>query len=236
MCGRFTLTAEPGVVARRFGAPPTQGGGSTPRSSVEDAPSYNIAPTQTVVTVTDDGARHLEAMRWGLIPSWAKDPKMGSRLINARAETLAEKPAFREALRRRRCLIPADGFYEWVAVPGRKSKQPMHVRLRSGEPFAFAGLWDEWRPPEGGPAVRTCTIVTTTPNELMATLHHRMPVILDPDTEGLWLDPTIVDPDRLLSRLAPYPAEAMEAYPVAPAVNSVANDSAQLLLPIDLPG
>src|SRR5262245_51654077 len=139
MCGRFTLTTDPGVVARRFGAPPTQGGGSVPR--------YNIAPTQTVVTVTDDGARHLEQMRWGLVPRWSKDPKIGSRLINARAETLAEKPAFRDALRRRRALIPADGFYEWTAVPGSRTKQPMRIRLKSGEPFAFAGLWDSWMPP-----------------------------------------------------------------------------------------
>jgi putative SOS response-associated peptidase YedK len=238
MCGRFTLTTDPGVVARRFGAPPTQGGGTAPR--------YNVAPTQTVVTVTAEGERHLEQMRWGLVPRWAKSPEIGNRLINARAETLAEKPAFRDALRRRRALIPADGFYEWATLSGPSGqsqsrsqpkgqrKQPLHVRLRSGEPFAFAGLWEEWSPPEGGPPLRTCTIVTTAPNALMATFHHRMPVILTPDAEGLWLDARVTDPEHLLPLLTPYPAEAMEAYPVSTAVNSVGNDSAQLLLPLDL--
>ena len=213
MCGRFTLTTDPGVVARRFGAPPYHGGGTTPR--------YNIAPTQMVITVTDDGARQLEQMRWGLIPRWAKDASIGSKLINARAETLAEKPSFREALRRRRCLIPADGFYEWVAVPGLKRKQPMRIGLKSGEPFAFAGLWDEWRSPEGTP-LRTCTIVTTTPNELIATLHHRMPVILTSEAERRWLDPAVTDPEALLPLLAPYPAELMEAHPIDPLPTPIA--------------
>jgi putative SOS response-associated peptidase YedK len=228
MCGRFTLTADPGVVARRFGAPPTQGGGTTPR--------YNIAPTQTVITVTGDGTRQLEQMRWGLVPRWAKDPKIGARLINARAETLAEKPAFRDALKRRRALIPADGFFEWAPPPsGRRTKQPMHVRLRSGEPFAFAGLWDEWRPAEGGEPVRTCTIITTEPNELMASFHHRMPVILAPEAEELWLDPEVTDAEHLRSLLVPYPAGEMTAYPVSPDVNAVSNDFEQLVLPLDLP-
>jgi putative SOS response-associated peptidase YedK len=225
MCGRFTLTADPGLVARRFGAPPPQGGGTRPR--------FNVAPAQTVITVTDDGRRQLELMRWGLIPAWAKDPAIGSRLINARAETLAEKPAFRAALRRRRCLIPADGFYEWTAGPDGK-RRPMRIRLTSGQPFAFAGLWDEWRPPDGGPPVRTCTIITCAPNELMATLHHRMPVILAPEAEAVWLDPSITDPERLLPLLVPYPADKLEAYPVSPLVNSPAHDSPQLVLPIDV--
>jgi putative SOS response-associated peptidase YedK len=225
MCGRFTLTTDPGAVARRFGAPPAQGGGGRPR--------YNIAPTQTVITVTEDGARRLEEMRWGLVPAWAKDPKSGSRMINARAETLAEKPAFRGVLRRRRCLIPADGFYEWPEGPGgRKAKQPMYVRLTTGEPFAFAGLWDEWRPPEGGEPLRTCTIVTTEANALLATFHHRMPVILAPEVEAVWLDPGLSDPEHLRSLLVPYPAEAMEAYPVSPEVNAVGNDHAQRFLPL----
>jgi putative SOS response-associated peptidase YedK len=224
MCGRFTLTADPGVVARRFGAPPLQGGGTSPR--------YNVAPAQTVITVTDDGRRQLELMRWGLIPAWAKDPAIGSRLINARAETLAEKPAFRAAFRRRRCLIPADGFYEWTAGPEGK-RRPMRIRLTSGQPFAFAGLWDEWRPADGGPPIRTCTIITCAPNELMATLHHRMPVILTPEAEAVWLDPSITDPERLLPLLVPYPADQMVAYPVSPLVNSPAHDSPQLVLPID---
>jgi len=225
MCGRFTLTTDVGVVARRFGAPPAQGGGTRPR--------YNIAPTQTVVTVTDDGARHLEQMRWGLIPAWAKDPSIGSKLINARAETLAEKPAFRAALKRRRCLIPADSFFEWPAGPDGR-KRPIRVTLASGEPFAFAGLWAEWRPPDApnGEALRTCTIVTCAPNDLMARYHHRMPVILTPEAEGVWLDPRVEDPAVLLPLLAPYPADLMTAYAVSPAVNSPANDSPQLVLPL----
>ena len=222
MCGRFTLTAEPGVVARRFGAPPAQGGGTSPR--------YNVAPTQTVVTVTDDGTRHLEQMRWGLVPAWAKDPSIGSKLINARAETLADKPAFRHALKRRRCLIPADGFYEWAATGGGP-KRPLRVTLTTGEPFAFAGLWAEWTPPEGEP-LRTCTIVTCEPNELMARYHHRMPVILSPEAEARWLDPRVEDPAVLLPLLVPYPADVMTAYPVSPLVNSPANEGPQLALPL----
>ncbi|MBI3972324.1 MAG: SOS response-associated peptidase [Chloroflexi bacterium] len=224
MCGRFTLTVDPGLVARRFGAPPGEGGGTQPR--------YNVAPAQTVITVTDDGVRHLEQMRWGLIPSWAKDPKIGSRMINARAETLAEKPAFRNALKRRRCLIPADGFYEWTERAGRK--QPMRITLRSGEPFAFAGLWESWTPSAEATPVRTCTIVTTSPNALMATIHHRMPVILTPEAEAIWLDPSIADPAKLLPLLVPYPADEMVAYPVSSLVNSPANDSPQLVLPLDV--
>jgi putative SOS response-associated peptidase YedK len=225
MCGRFTLTADPGVVARRFGAPPAQGGSTRPR--------YNVAPTQPVVTVTDDGTRRLEPMRWGLVPRWAKDAKGGARMINARAETLAERPAYRGALRRQRCLIPADGFSEWAeGAGGRKAKQPMHVRLRTGEPFAFAGLWDEWRPPAGSEPLRTCTIVTTEANALVAAFHHRMPVILAPEVEAVWLDPGLTDPEHLRSLLVPYPAEAMEAYPVSPEVNAVGNDSERLVLPL----
>ena len=192
MCGRFTLTADPGLVARRFGAPPRQGGGSRPR--------YNVAPTQTVVTVTDDGTRHLEQMRWGLVPSWAKDPSVGSRMINARAETLAQKPAFRSALKKRRCLIPADGFYEWPLVGG--TKRPVRIALKSGQPFAFAGLWDLWTAPDGQ-AIRTCTIVTCAPNDLMAQMHHRMPVILAREAEDVRLDPAVQAPDQLLPLLAP---------------------------------
>jgi putative SOS response-associated peptidase YedK len=223
MCGRFTLTAEPGIVARRFGAPPTSGGNRKPR--------FNVAPTQTVVTVTAAGERQIEQMKWGLIPKWAEDRAIGAKMINARAETLAEKPAFREAFKRRRCLIPADGFFEWQAIG--KRKQAWHVRLKSGEPFAFAGLWDQWTAPDGEP-VKTCTIVTTGPNELMSRFHHRMPVILHPADEAAWLDPAITAPDRLLPLLGQYPAALMEAYTVSDLVNRVANDSPQLVLPLDL--
>jgi putative SOS response-associated peptidase YedK len=172
-------------------------------------------------------------MRWGLVPAWAKDPKIGSKLINARAETLAEKPAFRRLLGTRRCLIPADSFYEWAAQSDGK-RRPMRVTLSSGEPFAFAGLWDVWTPPEGGPPLRTCTIITTTPNALMATIHHRMPVILTSQAEAAWLDPAITDPAELLPLLVRYSAQDMVAYPVRPLVNNVANDSPQLILPLDL--
>jgi putative SOS response-associated peptidase YedK len=170
-------------------------------------------------------------MRWGLIPKWAKDAAIASKLINARAETLSEKPAFREAFKRRRCLIPADGFYEWQTLG--KRKQAWHVKLQSGEPFAFAGLWDQWTAPDGAP-VRTCTIVTTTPNELMSQFHHRMPVILHPADEATWLDQALADPERLLPLLGQYPAALMEAYPVSDLVNRVANDGPQLVLPLDL--
>jgi putative SOS response-associated peptidase YedK len=236
VCGRYTLTVDLRDIAERFGVAADQeapAGAEGADPALAAGPRYNIAPTQLVITVAANGSRHLEPMRWGLIPSWAKDPKIGSRLINARAETLAEKPAFRSALRRRRCLLPSDSFYEWATVPGSKAKRPMRVRLKSGEVYAFAGLWEEWTPPEGGSPVRSCTIVTTEPNELMATFHHRMPVILSPQAEAAWLDPRINDPSRLLPLLRPYPAEQMEAYPVSPAVNSIANDSPQLILPLE---
>jgi putative SOS response-associated peptidase YedK len=161
-------------------------------------------------------------MRWGLIPSWAKDPAIGHMLINARAETVASKPAFRHALRERRCLILADAFYEWEAQ-GRP-KQPWCVRRKDRVPFAFAGLWDRWHDPEGR-AVESCTIITTIPNELIRRFHHRMPVILSPRDYDLWLDVRVRDVDRLLPLLTPYPPGEMTAYPVSPLVNNPANDS-----------
>lgn len=223
MCGRFALTTDAGVVGRRFGAPPAEGGGTLPPASVE------IAPTQLVVTVTDDGQRHLEPMKWGLVPRWAKALSIGSRLINARAETLAEKPAFREALKYRRCLIPADAFYEWATGPDGR-KHPLRLALVSGEPFAFAGLWEEWQPPEGGAPLRTCTIVTTTPNELMATFHHRMPVILTPEGEQRWLDPTLQEPEQVLPLLESYPAGAMVCAPATELERAPKRPKAQLAL------
>ena len=164
-------------------------------------------------------------MRWGLIPSWAKDKSIGSRMINARAETVAEKPSFRSALRRRRCLILADGFYEWQRVG--KSKKPMMVVMRSGEPLAFAGLWETWRDPEGT-VIPSCTIITTTPNDLLRLIHNRMPVILPREIEDFWLDDSVDDPAALTSILIPYPADAMEAYEVLSLVNSVANKGPEL--------
>src|SRR5258706_12216418 len=178
MCGRFTLTINPDELQQQFGlseAPPAQ-----------LVPRYNIAPTQPVAVIANNSERVLELFQWGLIPSWAKDPKIGSKLINARAETLAEKPSFRTALKRRRCLVVADGFYEWKKQSGGKS--PMYIQLKDGQPFGFAGLWEAWQSPEDG-LIKTCTIITTTPNALLADIHDRMPVILPREAYDQWLAP-----------------------------------------------
>jgi putative SOS response-associated peptidase YedK len=221
MCGRFTLTRATDEVAQRFGADAGQF-----RLPLQ----YNIAPTQIVAAVRQNGTRMLEAFQWGLIPFWARDPQIGSRLINARAETLAEKPAFKHALTRRRCLIPSDGFYEWKKE-GR-SRQPFYIRRRDGALFAFAGLWETWESPEGE-VRRTCVIITVEPNALLAGIHNRMPAILTPENESVWLDPGEKSLARLLSCLTPYPAEEMEYYPVSRLVNSPANDSPECLRPLD---
>jgi putative SOS response-associated peptidase YedK len=185
---------------------------------------YNLTPSQEVVTIVQPAGapRQVRRMRWGLIPSWAKDPAIGNQLINARAETVATKPAFRVALRERRCLIVADGFYEWE-TRGRR-KQPWFIRMQDGHPFAFAGLWDRWTDPEGR-AIESCTIITTAPNALIRRFHHRSPVIVAPADYAVWLDAAIRDPDRLLPLLVPYPPKGMTAYPVSPLVNNPANDS-----------
>lgn len=191
-------------------------------------PRYNIAPTQQILGVSEEAGRVARLFRWGLIPFWAKDASIGNKLINARSETIAEKPSFRHALAKRRCLIPADGFYEWKKGPGGKT--PMHIRFRDGRLFAFAGLWESWTPP-GGPAVSTCTILTTEPNKLVAPIHNRMPVILDPGDEAAWLDPETPPVARLglLKSLAP---EEMEAVPVSIRVNSPAVDDESLVEPV----
>jgi putative SOS response-associated peptidase YedK len=219
MCGRFTLTTNLGTIAKRFGVA---------RFLEEVGARYNIAPTQTVIVVNDDGTRFLTEMRWGLIPSWAKDPAIGNRMINARAETVATKPAFRVALRKRRCLIPADGFYEWQQQ-GRR-KQPVYITLKAREPFSFAGLWETWTAPDGE-AIKTCTIITTEANALLKSIHDRMPVILTRDAERVWLDPTVQDPARLLPLLVPYPADEMETYPVSTKVNNPAHDGPECVSP-----
>jgi putative SOS response-associated peptidase YedK len=221
MCGRFSLGATIRV-AQLFDLP----------NWPEVPPRYNIAPSQEVPTVIrnrETAAREFWPMRWGLVPSWANDPSIGNRLINARAETAATKPAFRRPLRERRCLILADGFYEWVRE-GRH-KQPYCIRLRDGQPFAFAGLWDRWQPAEKKP-LDTCTILTTPPNALIQPLHDRMPVMLAASAYDLWLDPAVQDVGRLQTLLAPYPADAMVAYPVSTRVNTPANDSPDLLTPL----
>jgi putative SOS response-associated peptidase YedK len=221
MCGRFTLSLDPADLAAAF-----------PEFNFPQklAPRYNIAPTQPVLALPNDGSRRADFFLWGLIPSWAKDPSIGSRLINARAETLAEKPSFRAAFKYRRCLIFADGFYEWQPLPGQKAKQPYFIRLKSGRPFAFAGLWELWNSPDGG-QLPSCTIITTTPNELMAGLHNRMPVILRPDDYAQWLDPAPLPTRSLLPLLQPYPAEEMTAHPVSPLVNNPANDRPECTQP-----
>ena len=213
MCGRYTLTSPIEVIAEEFGIT-----GPLP----EIKPSYNVAPGQAVATVLDegDGVRRLEVLKWGLVPSWAKDPAIGNRMINARSETAAEKPSFRKAMKERRCLILADGFYEWQKTA--HGKQPYYTRMEDGKPFAFAGLWESWG--RDGEELRTCTILTTEANDFLRKVHDRMPVILPPEAYAPWLDPEMRDPRSILPLLVPYPPEAMTAYPVSRAVNSPSND------------
>ncbi len=202
--------------------------------SVPDVtPRFNLAPTQQALAIRepgDGGGRSLIPLRWGLIPSWARDPAIGNRLINARAETLAAKPAFKAAFQRRRCLVPADGFYEWQKV-GR-GKQPWFLRLKDGGVFAFAGLWERWSDSAHG-AVESFTIITTTPNELLEPIHNRMPVILPPERYDQWLDPAGCDMDRLAALLRPYPAGAMTAYSVSTYVNSPAHEGPECVRPLE---
>jgi putative SOS response-associated peptidase YedK len=192
-------------------------------------PSHNIAPGQSVMVVINEDGKRAAWLRWGLVPSWAKDPQIGQRLINARAETIADKPSFRRALRHRRCLVLADGFYEWRKRG--KHKQPMYIGLHDRQPFAFAGLWEVWRDADGA-ALSTCTIVTTTANTLLQPIHDRMPVILPAAAEALWLDQRLVEPQPLLAVLAPYAAEAMVAYPVSSLVNAPRNNSPACIVPL----
>ena len=220
MCGRFTLTLDPGELKEAF--PDLQ-------FPNDFSPRYNIAPSQPVAVVSNAEPNRVNFFTWGLIPSWAKDPAIGNRLVNARAETLGEKPSFRSAYKYRRCLILADGFFEWKAQPGTKSKIPHFIRLKSGRPFAFAGLWERWQAGDGS-EIHTAAIITTHPNPFMAAIHDRMPVILPPDAYPLWLDPSPQAPASLQSLLVPYPADAMEAYPVSPLVNSPGNDRPELLI------
>ncbi|OGO33861.1 MAG: hypothetical protein A2W35_00960 [Chloroflexi bacterium RBG_16_57_11] len=222
MCGRFTLTASPEQLQQAIP------GLNVPTAKM--AARYNIAPSQPVAVVPNDGQMKLDYFVWGLIPSWAKDPSIGNRMINARGETLAEKPSFRTAFRRRRCLILADGFFEWKQNPGSKTKTPMYIHLKSGQPFAFAGLWENWNAPDGS-SVLSCTIITTTPNTLMEPIHNRMPVILPPTSYTQWLEPGEQDPTSLQALIQPYPAEAMSAYPVSTLVNRPENDVAAVIQP-----
>lgn len=214
MCGRFSFI-DIEDIRERFKTEP-----------IDLKPNYNVAPTQDVPVIRNG---QLSMFRWGLIPSWAKDPYVGNKLINARAETVDEKPSFKYSLQRKRCLIVADGFYEWKKE-GR-TKRPYRITLKNKGLFGFAGLWDTWKSPRGD-IVNSCTIITTTPNELMAGIHDRMPVILSRDSEQVWLDQSIVDSGYLKSFLVPYPAELMEAYEVSGFVNSPKNNGSDCLVPV----
>ena len=221
MCGRFALLAPGPTIAEQFGVEVTH----------EIVPRYNIAPTQPVAAVrlNQRGARELTYFRWGLIPSWAKDPAIGSRMINARAETAADKPSFRAAFKRRRCLLPASGFYEWQKLNG--GKQPTYVRPADDSLFGLAGLWETWHDADGG-LIETCTILTTMPNELMKPIHNRMPVIIDPADYSMWLDPGD-NPQDALHLLRSYPSDEMDAYAVSTTVNNPRNESPINIEPID---
>lgn len=219
MCGRYTLTAKPGQVSEAFG------GIEVPE---ELTPRYNVAPTQSVAVIANNNPDKVELFQWGLVPPWAKDPAIGNKMINARAETLGEKRSFTPAYKRRRCLILADGFYEWRRRPDSKTKIPMYIKLLSGDLFAFAGLWESWNGSDGA-HILSCTIITTEPNELMAEIHNRMPVILPPEAYARWLDPGEHSPAELNDLLQPFPASLMTAHRVSPIVNNPRNDSPECI-------
>jgi len=222
MCGRFSLIAPGEAVAELFQLP------ETPTL----APRYNIAPTQPVAAVRtsrDSGRRELTHFHWGLIPRWAKDPTIGSRMINARSETAAEKPSFRSAIKYRRCLVPADGFYEWQKLNG--AKQPVRIQTTTGGLFAIAGLWEQWSSPDGS-EIESCTLLTTTPNDLLAQVHNRMPVIIAPEDFDLWLDPAAQHAGEIQHLLKPYPADEMTFYPVSTHVNNPRNDDPLCIEPL----
>lgn len=225
MCGRFTLIADGEAIAGLFQLDDTP----------QLAPRYNIAPSQPIAAVRespDTGRRELTHFVWGLIPSWAKDPSLGARMINARSETAAEKPSFRAAFKYRRCLVPADSFYEWQKLNG--AKQPVRVQLKSGQPFAIAGLWERWQSPDGS-EIESCTLLTTEPNELLTSVHNRMPVILPADAFDLWLDRGAQHPGEVQPLLRPYAADEMTFYAVSPYVNSPANDDPACIAPLASP-
>ena len=222
MCGRYTLKAIAEILADQFDF-----------EKLSDAnPRYNIAPAQLVACVRFlPGSQKREGimLRWGLIPSWATDPDIGMKLINARAETVDERPSFRKSFRQRRCLVLADGFYEWRRE--ERIKQPYYIRMKDERPFAFAGLWEYWTNPDGQ-VVESCALITTAPNELMIPIHNRMPVIVDPDCYDEWLDPMQQEVAKLNALLRPYPAEYMMAYPVDRLVNNVSFDDSRCIEPL----
>ena len=222
MCGRFTLSANPEAIAEVFEI----------KQVLDFKPTYNVAPTQNVLVVLNEEKTHqriFEKLRWGLIPSWAKDFRIGAKLINARSETVAEKPAFRYSFKHRRCLIVADGFYEWQKQ--KDKKQPFYFELQNKRPFTFAGLWDKWISPQGE-EIKTCTILTTTANKLLQPIHHRMPVILKQQEYDLWLDVQAQAPELLQQLLSSYPSEEMNTYQVSSFVNNPKHNSYQCIEPI----
>ncbi len=226
MCGRFNVNQLADALMILFGI---EDGHYAARNA---APRYNVAPTQPVAAVRENpqsGTRELCYLRWGLIPHWAKDPAIGNRMINARAETAAEKPSFRGAMRYRRCLIPANGYYEWQKLPS--GKQPHNIRMKDGAPFAFAGLWESWEQPDGG-AVESCTILTTEPTERLRAIHHRMPVILPPEDFDQWLDINEKNSAAVVPLLRPYPHDALIAVPVSRYVNKPTNDGPRCIEPV----
>lgn len=229
MCGRFVSSSTPDEIGAYFDAEP-------PRAEVVVEASWNVAPTDDVyVVVEHDGTRQVAAHHWGLVPFWAKDPKIGSRMINARAESLTTKNAFKAAFEHRRCIVPADGFFEWKKIPGQKTKQPYFIHRSDGEPLAFAGLWEQWRGPDrsSGERLRSTTVITTDANETMEPIHDRMPVILPPSAWDQWLDPAATDVEMLEKLLVPAPPDVLVMHPVSTEVGNVRNNGAHLIEPVD---
>ena len=225
MCGRYRLSRRKQLVEEYF---------DTESDEPEWTPRYNIAPSQPVPVIRQNPKkprRELSLMRWGLIPSWAKDASIAARMINARSETVGTKPAFRDPMTNRRCLIPADGFYEWQRTG--KVKQPYCFEVNDGDLFALAGIWDRWTDPNRN-TVETCSILTTSPNAVTSAIHDRMPVILDPDSYDIWLDPGMRDVTTASELLKPYDAQLMRCYPIGARINHVANDDEECSAPVEL--
>ncbi len=247
VCGRFVSTSPPDDIAKYFGATDVDESLLGPEGAT---PNFNVAPTTDIYAVLEDGGvRKVEALHWGLIPFWAKEAKVGNRMINARADKVATSGAYKHAFRKRRCIIPADGFYEWTkpgaqrpgAKPqerkhgGQAKKQPWFIQRPDGEPFAFAGLWEVWRPEGSEDELHSCTIITGEPNDKMAELHDRMPVMLPPDAWDTWLDREQDDVDLLGKLLVPAPSSLITFHPVSTDVNNVRNDGEHLIDPVELP-
>jgi putative SOS response-associated peptidase YedK len=232
MCGRYVSVSSPTILAERFGVEEVR----LEPAAVE--PNYNVTPRATVPVIAEShGHRVLDRVRWGLVPSWAKDLSIGDRLINARAETVATSNAFKRAFAKRRCIVPADGFYEWQAIETQRTKEPWFIRRRDGEPLAFAGLWEIWHDPndpdaEHAPRVRSCVIITTDANDLMRPIHNRMPVVLPESAWGGWLDAENHDIGALQTLLVPVPSAELEAWRITTLVNKPANNGPELLVPV----